>query len=76
MPAIKTGIITGLSTPARVALGVGGLLALGTAVYLLTGKRGVRNRARIRGWVRQAKVGTVHRFQTLGNVRKTARAHA
>ena len=75
MPAIKPGIIRGLSTT-QVAMGVGGLAALALAAYLLTGERGVRNRARIRGWARRVGQGTVHRFQALTGIRKPARTHA
>ena len=47
MPSIAQ-IPKGWSVGTKIAVGTGTLLAVAAAVYLLTGKRGERNRAKIR----------------------------
>ena len=67
---MATGIkpMTGWSTGTKIAVGAGSLLAVGAAVYLLTGKRGERNRAKLRQLGRTVKrelVSHLHGLESL-----------
>ncbi len=70
--AIATKAIKGWSTSTKVAVGVGSLVAVAAAVYLLTGKRGERNRAKIRHWTSAMKREIVTRLHSLRSANRRA----
>ena len=66
----KSSVKPGWSTKTKIALGVGGLLAVAAGVYLLTGKRGEKNRIRIKKWALAMKKEVVSRMQGLETVNR------
>lgn len=65
--------ITGWSTGTKIAVGTGTLLAVAVAVYLLTGKRGERNRAKLRQLGRTMGQGVMSGLHTLENLNQHAK---
>ncbi len=65
--------IQGWSTGTKVAVGAGSLLAVAAAVYLLTGKRGERNRAKLKKLGATVKRELVSRLHSLENLNQHGR---
>lgn len=54
---------SGWSTGSKIAIGSGSLLAIAAGIYLLAGKRGEKNRSRIKNWAHDMKRDVVDKLK-------------